>query len=247
MNDELPIPIEEINRRFCSLEELHPGRMFAFFGVDPRRPNAAALFASALEADHPPVGLKIYASTGFYPYDEVCRPLYGIATEREIPVLFETGVVGAPMRPRFARPSFLIDVAADFPAMPIIVGHVGRSAWWEEALATARGCPSMRLDLSGWWQERRKLGEGTLIRDLGRLRDEIGPHRLQWGTDRSSGPSRSGDRSTWPEEIAWWRDLRAVAARHDVTFTTEEVDMILGENAAGLLRKQGRLPSVSTG
>jgi uncharacterized protein len=239
MNDELPIDIETINARYAEMHARHDGRIFSFFGVDPRRSRAAEMFRRALDAEHPPVGLKIYPSAGFYPTDPVCRPLYEIAAEREIPILFESGIVGAPMRPRFARPVYLIDVAADFPALPIIIGHVGRGAWWEEALAAARGCPNMRLDLSGWWQERRRLGDDQLLHDLVRLKEEVGIHRLHWGTDRSSGPSRSGARSTWGDDISVWQELPARAAKLGVDFTTDDLALVMAGNAAKMLQARG--------
>ena len=73
------------NRVQVYMAERHPGRLIPFFGIDPRRPDAATMFDKALK-EWGVRGLKLH-----------------------------TGPMQSPLYGRYARPTEFDDVAADFP------------------------------------------------------------------------------------------------------------------------------------
>ena len=97
-------------------------------------------------------GLKLHPTTGFYPDDPVCRPFYEKALALDVPVMFHTGTQPAPLKAKYARPTYVDSVAADFPDLKIIMAHVGH-CWWEEALTLAGTKPNLSVEFSGWQRE----------------------------------------------------------------------------------------------
>jgi len=93
----------------------------------------------------------------FFPHDHRFYPLWELAEELGLVVLFHGGYAAAGSgRPggdgvklRFGRPIYLDDVAADFPSLKIICAHPSWP-WESEALATAQHKANVYLDLSGW-------------------------------------------------------------------------------------------------
>ncbi len=74
----------------------HPGRLYTFCGVNPRRPNALEILTTAVD-QWGAIGLKLYSTNGFYPDDEkVVYPLYRFLQERDLPVriLFGSDMAG---------------------------------------------------------------------------------------------------------------------------------------------------------
>ena len=84
---EPPVDIFEQNADHARICARHPGRLYSFLGIDPRRPEAVDFFARGIE-QWGMKGLKLYPPTGFYPYDPVCDPLYRRALEYDVPVLW---------------------------------------------------------------------------------------------------------------------------------------------------------------
>src|SRR5207244_3169133 len=92
-------------------------------------------------------GIKLYPATGFFPHDDACHRIYELAVELGIPILFHSGPVGYPLESRYSRPSEIEAVAAHYPDLRIVLGHIsyGRS-WFEEALDVARWKPNLLLE-----------------------------------------------------------------------------------------------------
>ena len=61
----------------------------------------------------------------------------------------QMGSLGGGIRLKYSNPMLLDDVAADFPAMPIVLAHPS-FPWQEEALSVATHKPQVYIDLSGW-------------------------------------------------------------------------------------------------
>jgi predicted TIM-barrel fold metal-dependent hydrolase len=233
MRDAAPVGIEEMHEAIAGVARRHPGRLVPFAGIDPQRPNAVELFEWAIK-DLGMRGLKLYPPTGFYPYDERVYPLYERCEAWGLPVLCHTGGPSiALLSARFANPVFLQDVQADFPGLKLWIGHAGHRIYWREAAAVAAAGINTYLELSTWLTVA--MGEEEYyVRWLGRIRDQVGSHRLVWGSDHIAGTRVRGlDKlAAW---VSWFKELPERGAKYGVRFTPEEVTMIMGGNAARCL------------
>lgn len=217
------------NEGYAEIVERHRGRLHSFIGVDPRRDEAVALFRTGLES-WGMKGLKLYPPTGFMPFDDVCVPLYEIALEHDVPVLFHTGFATPGLEAEFSRPIHIDRVANRFPELQIIMGHTAylqADAWWREAVGVATYKPNVHLELSTWqgWHTDEEF-----VRTMAFMRDRVGADRILFGTDRTGIPLKVPQ----PEWVARFRDLGETAAQYDIVFSTDEMQLILGGNAARL-------------
>ncbi len=222
------VPIEEQNRMVAEAARRHPDRLTAFFTVDPRREGGLQMFRRAVE-EWGMKGLKLHPTSGFYPYEECCLPFYRACSEYGIPVLFHTGSQPMPLKARFARPMSVDDVAAEFPDLPLIMAHAGH-ALWEEALLVAGVKTNVYLDISGW-QITLNHHPGDFYRMLRRLLDDIGPWRVFFGSD---GPYLDVlcPLKDWVDAV---RDPHAHGCPEEISFSEEEIEIVLGRAAARLL------------
>jgi predicted TIM-barrel fold metal-dependent hydrolase len=233
MGQPAQVSITDMHERIAGVAARHQGRFVAFAGIDPQRPNAVELFDWAIDTLHMR-GLKLYPNTGFYPYDERVFPLYERCDALGLPVLCHTGGPGIGLlRGRFANPVFLQDVQASFPTLRLWVGHAGHKIYREEAAALADVSINTYLELSAW-QHIAAADEEFYVRWLATLRDRIGAHRMIWGSDHIAGERHRGldTLTTWTD---WFRSLPERANRYGITFTEEEIALILGGNAAACL------------
>jgi predicted TIM-barrel fold metal-dependent hydrolase len=228
-----PVGIRPMHEAIAGVARRHEGRFVAFAGIDPQRDDAVELFEWAVN-DLGMRGLKLYPPTGFYPYDRIVYPLYERCEAWGLPVLCHTGGPGIALLPaRFANPIYLQDVQADFPDLVLWIAHAGHRIYWQEAAAVAAVGINTYLELSTW-QAIAEEEEEFYVRWLATVRDRVGAHRLLWGSDHIAGTRVRGKQKlvNW---VAWFRDLPERAQRYDITFTTEEVEAILGGNAARCL------------
>ena len=96
-------------------------------------------------------GLKLYPSYNhFYPNERRLYPLYAIAQEQGLPILFHTGSsVFRGSKIKYADPIHLDDVASDFPELTLIMAHGGRGLWYDQAFFLSRLHPNLYLEISG--------------------------------------------------------------------------------------------------
>ena len=136
----------------------HCDVLIPFASLDPHRGGAAVRQARRLVADHGVRGFKFHPSLqAFQPNDPMAYPLYQVIEELQVPALFHTGQTGigaglpggGGIRLKYSNPLDVDDVAADFPAMPIVLAHPS-FPWQDEALAVATHKPNVHIDLSGW-------------------------------------------------------------------------------------------------
>lgn len=214
-------PISDVNRTFGEIAARHPKRLAHLVAVDPRRKDAVKELEKGV-TEQGARGLKLHPTTGFYPDDPVCYPLYRKAVELDVPVLFHTGTQPAPMKAEYARPVFVDSAAADFPDLKMVMAHVGL-CWWEEALALAGTKWNLHVDISGW-QRTFLFHPEKFYHMLRCALDEIGPWRVMYGTDNPYlqlvMPSRK-----WVEGV-----INAVDCK-EFTFSKEEVDIVMGSAA----------------
>ena len=107
-----------------------------------------------------------------------------VARKHKVPMQFHTGVVmGYPLThtywPETLNPMWLLDIAVEFPDVPMALNHGGVQAWnstkwYEDALLLAASCDNVVLETGFWWTD---LYERALIDP------NIGPEKMMWGTD----------------------------------------------------------------
>ena len=132
--------------------------LIPFGSVDPLTGAAAVDRARRLVEDHGVRGVKFHPTVqGFEPDDPAYFPLYAALQEAGVVALFHTGQtgIGAGMpgghgfRLAHSNPMLLDTVAAEFPALQIIMAHPS-VPWQDEALSVATHKHNTWIDLSGW-------------------------------------------------------------------------------------------------
>jgi predicted TIM-barrel fold metal-dependent hydrolase len=232
--DEGFVPIEEKNRGCYELTQLHRGRLYSFCGVDPRRPYAADLLRRGLR-EWGMKGLKLYPTTGFYPDDEIVYPLYRICVEEGVPVLLHQGHSGGRMKSKYGHPMHVDAVAADFPELNIVLGHGGRiETWAHEALSVAIYKSNVHIDISLW---QHWLSVDELVKKIVWMRDRLGIQRVLFASDMTN-VEVSMTLKEWADTI---RTLPEWAKQLGYRLTQDEVDLILGGNAARLYQLPPKL------
>jgi len=85
----------------------------------------------------------------FYPNDKkLAYPLYEVAAQFKIPVIIHTGLSwGNRAMIKYSRPSFLEDIAYDFPNLNIVIAHFGWP-WVLDSLALSLKYPNVFIDTS---------------------------------------------------------------------------------------------------
>jgi len=227
------VPIVERNQGCYELTQLHPGRLYSFCGVDPRRPNATDLLRRGLR-EWGMKGLKLYPPTGFYPDDDIVYPLYRICAEHDVPVLLHQGHGGGPMKSKYAHPMYVDTVAADFPELRLILGHGGQiQAWAHEALSVAIYKTNVYVEFS-LWQHWASVDE--LVRTFVWMRDRIGADRLLFGSDMTN-IEVSLTLKQWIDTV---KSFPEWAKQLGHRIPDEEIGLALGGNAARVYRLPDR-------
>jgi len=155
----------------------YPDRLLGFASVDPHLGQAAADNLVDAVTNKRLVGLKIVPNLiELYANDSKLYPMYEIAREHKIPVLFHTGTLFyTGVRLKYGQPLPIDDVATDFPDLKIIMAHFG-FPWFFESMAIAERNPNVYFNIAGW---KPKYIPKDVIRYLnGPLR-----HKALFGSD----------------------------------------------------------------
>ena len=149
--------------RSNSVEELiegaarHNDVLIPFGSVDPLSGEAAVRRVREL-VGYGVRGFKFHPSLqGFEPNDRTFYPIYEAIAEAGVPALFHTGQTGLGsalpgghgIKLRYSDPMLLDDVAADFPALTIVMAHPA-VPWVDAQIAIASHKANCYIDLSGW-------------------------------------------------------------------------------------------------
>jgi uncharacterized protein len=146
------------NEEIAELAHKESDVAIPFASINPHRGAEGVREARRLIKDFGVKGFKFHPSVqAFYPNERMAYPLYEVIAEAGLPALFHTGQTGVGagtpggggIRLKYSNPLLLDDVAADFPAMPMILAHPS-FPWQEEALSVATHKPQVYIDLSGW-------------------------------------------------------------------------------------------------
>lgn len=174
--------LQRANQHLGQLVKGHEDRLIGFAVVDPRDPAAPDHLRRAIET-HGLRGVKM-VPTGWYPYDREVQPVFAVAHELKLPILFHSGIFIDGRSGRFCRPSFF-EALRDFPGLRITLAHLGWP-WTDEAIAVglidrilgvAPDQCMFRFDIS--------FGPPPAYRReaLSKALDVLGPGLLQFGSD----------------------------------------------------------------
>jgi predicted TIM-barrel fold metal-dependent hydrolase len=157
---------------------------------------------------------------GFYGNDRRVWPIYEMAQSFQLPILSQAGDGGPPPpggRGHWGRPRYFGDVAAAFPKLRLILGHLGKGYESEIAVLTRR-YPNVYTETSMRLSGLDEAGKWTPAEAVTWFR-LIGIDRILFGTK-------------WPL-CDPQQDLDTV---HKLPLTPEEKRKILGENAKRALQ-----------
>lgn len=227
------LPIADLNQRYESLAQTHTDRIFFCAGLDPRHENARELFEQA--ASHPHCrGFKLYPAAGWSLTDPAHAWLFDQLVERDLPAVIHTSPLGGdPLQTIRCRPAEVGALLALHPSLAVVFAHAGLESWWAEALDSATGWNHAYLELS-LWQRCAQQDYPEFRRRVRRMREQIGAHRMTFGSDIIRGPRQDPDGD---ELVAWLELARGLAEPYDghpAVFSDEELQLFLGRNAARL-------------
>lgn len=227
---EPEVGIADIVAHNAALARRHAGRYISFTGIDPRRPGAPAFVRQTIR-EHGLRGLNLVPQAGFDPASPECLAVCRVAMEEGVPVMFHSGGANFPMRARYGNPALLGDVQAELPGLQFVIGHAGFPYHWGDAINVARRNPDAYLELSQWYKLAGR-DYAKFVEILAEMKREVGCDRILWASDHLTGPAVGGDKSELSAWIACMRRLPDAGAG----FTAEDVNGMLGRNAARLLR-----------
>jgi predicted TIM-barrel fold metal-dependent hydrolase len=134
----------------------HDDILMPFASVDPLAADAAERVEKL--AARGAKGFKFHPSLqAFEPNDRRYYPIYEAIDAAGVPTVFHTGQTGIGaglpggrgIKLRYSDPMLLDDVAADFPAMTVIMAHPS-VPWQDAAISIATHKSNVYIDLSGW-------------------------------------------------------------------------------------------------
>ncbi len=142
-----------------------------------------------------------------------------------------TGQLGAvPLRAKYGDPIYLDDVVQDFPNITITAGHMA-FGWHEQLFYLAGLRYTLATDVSAW-QDVARANFNKFCTVLRHALDRLGKDRVLFGTDN---PFVAALMST--KDYADLIKGLPQNAPDGIQFTEDEVNAILGENAARLYVK----------
>ena len=227
---ESDVPDEAV----AEVVDKHPDKVIgfgSFEALDPRdRFNKKGLvdFVKMI-TDRGLKGLKLTPPYSHYPADDKrTYPIYDKCTELDIPILFHQCASLTPKNTPFsiANPIRLDDIAEDFPDLGFSIAHLG-DPWIGEVYCMMLKHDNVYTDLGGLCNRPHWLAWNLVVAKEYRVLDKV-----MFGTD---GPGLCRPVSKF---IAWCRSgLNKIAENSGwPTFSKEEIDGILGNNAAKWLK-----------
>ncbi|MCD6281472.1 MAG: amidohydrolase family protein [Deltaproteobacteria bacterium] len=220
--------VDEINQFYGSIAKNYPDRVVAFAGVDPRRPGAVDILDRAVN-DYGCRGLKYHPTSGFYPDSEESYKVLEKAQSLGIPLLSHMGPISKPLKSKYARPIYLDTIVSDFPKLTVIGAHMS-FCWWREFVnIIAAKATTLYADFSGH-QVTAKRNFSEFCHMMRDAFDEATAEKFLWGTDNPVLEAVIPMKD-WLKMI---KDLPENAP-DGLKFTKEEIDAVLGENAAKII------------
>ena len=137
-----------------------PGRILGFAGIDPTDRSAPQELGKLHKDGFVGIALSP-ACQNFHPADTRAMALYETAAELSMPVYFLHGeILPADATLGFAEPAKLDEAAVAFPALPMVISHMG-FPWIEQTIALLAKHEHVYADVAGLpnkpWQAFRSL------------------------------------------------------------------------------------------
>jgi uncharacterized protein len=140
----------------------HPDRLIGLAGVDPTRPREAIAEMTRAREELRMPGIAVApAAQGMHPTTSHAMLVYAEAADRNMPVLFHSGVfLAAETKLEFAQPVLLDEVARELPRLKVVIAHLG-FPWLNETIALLAKHPNLYAEIS-WlvhqpWQAYQAL------------------------------------------------------------------------------------------
>ena len=214
------------NKAISNIANKYPDQLMAFAGVDPRRPEALNMLKQCFE-EFGMKGLKYHPDNGYDPSGPESYLLLEYLEKKNGILLTHTGPLTG-KRSKYSDPLLLADILADFPNLKIIAAHMGQINWRPWA-ALASHHPNLYGDLAMWGPYA--FGKFELFcRELRDIIDYVGVEKVLFGSD-----SPIYDIVLPVEDLIEKIKKLPIEAPNGIKFTKEEIDAILGGNAAKLL------------
>ncbi|MFW9823530.1 MAG: amidohydrolase family protein [Candidatus Thorarchaeota archaeon] len=222
---------QAINKAIADIANKYPDRLMAFAGVDPRRENALDMLKQCFE-EFGMKGLKYHCDSGYAPNSPESIKLLKYLESNGGILLTHTGPLGPPAKCEYTEPILLSDTSNQVPNLKIIAAHMGSPPKWREWAALAAFYPNLHGDMAMW--QAYAFGKYELFcRELRDLIDYAGLEKVLFASD---GPVYDPVVPT-KDYIQLIKDLPKNAPK-GIKFTREEIDAILGGNAANLFNLQ---------
>ena len=156
----------EGNDYVLSIAKTHPDRFFAFATANPWF-GSKALTELKRALNEGARGIKLHpALQGFLLCDDLVYPVLEIAGENNVPIYFHTGT------PAYSQPMHVAELAMRFPEVNLIMGHMGSTDFWIDAVPAAQLASNIYVDTS--WSLPDKIRNAI---------NNIGVDRVLFGTD----------------------------------------------------------------
>ncbi len=131
-------------------------------------------------------GLKLYPGYEYYyPSDPICRPVFELAAEHDVPVMIHSGdTYSARGKVKYSHPIHVDEVAVDHPDVRFVICHLG-NPWLRDTAELLYKNENVYADVSGLtltdFEERF---EEFLLDEVKKMIRYMGsPHKLLFGTD----------------------------------------------------------------
>lgn len=224
---EPPIPIEIQNESIFEMAQKYPNHFIPFVHLDPRRPGAIE-FARKCFEECDAKGLMLHPGAGFDPSGIETLNLIEAIVDYNVPVITHTGMSMSPVSSKYCDPIYLDDMLLHFPEVNVIAAHMSMG-YWRQLFSLGWHRPNLFTDISAW-QPTAISNYPEFAYIIRSALDHFGTQRVLFGSD---APFLNG---IMPDEkfIQAIKDLPS-RAPENLYFTIDEVDAILGGNAAKLL------------
>jgi predicted TIM-barrel fold metal-dependent hydrolase len=138
----LAVENREGNDYILQAAHLYPNKFFAFATANPWY-GSKALIEIKRALDLGARGIKLHPSLqGFLLCDDLVYPIMELAEERKVPVYFHTGT------PALTQPMHVTELALRYPQVAMIMGHMGSTDFWMDAVPAAQMADNIYVDTS---------------------------------------------------------------------------------------------------
>jgi predicted TIM-barrel fold metal-dependent hydrolase len=228
MVGEPAVDIEDQNKAVFKIAARHPKKIIPFVSIDPRRPNARDFVKKSVQ-EWGAKGLKLHPGSGFNPESRETLSLVEAVALFDIPILLHTGPSVPPTSSKYCDPMYLDEILLRFPEVTVIAAHMAYG-YRDILFSLGMNRPNLYTDIAAW-QTTARDRRHDFAQTVKHAVAHFGPERVLFGTDNPY---------LWPvlpepDYVQAVRDL-AVTTPEESRITEQDVEMILGKNAAGLLK-----------